>query len=384
MPATPFQRRSSCPSYYDEVNPTQLFVDLDAIARNLARLRDAGGGRDLIVAVKADAYGHGLVPVARRIEPDVAFFGVATVSEALALREAGIEKPILKLSPTLPDELPDAVRARLTITVSSFADVAAAASVAGAQGAILPVHIKIDTGMRRVGVLPAEAAALARGVAEADGVELDGVFTHLAVADVEGELEFTERQLSEFLAAVSAVQGGVGEIPWIHAANSAGILNLDLGGTNAIRPGIAMYGSSPDWNSKGLELEQTARWTSRITLVKTVEAGESVSYGRTWAPDEVTRIATVAVGYGDGYSRLNSSRGRVLIDGRSYPVVGRVCMDQILVDLGPDSTIEPGAEVVLMGASGDERITPQELADLMGTIPYEVTCLITSRVPRVY
>ena len=371
-------------SYYDEVNPTQLFVDLDAISRNLSRLRDAGGGRELIVAVKADAYGHGLVAVAKHIESKVAFFGVATVSEALLLREAGIEKPILKLSPTLPDELADAVRARLTLTVSSREDVAAAAAAAQEATTTIPVHLKIDTGMRRVGVLPTEAAGLARQIVDAEGLEFDGVFTHLAVADDEAEQDFTRQQFASFLEAAEAVQCEAGPVKWIHAANSAGILNLDLTGTNAIRPGIAMYGSSPDWNSVGLELEQTARWTSRITLVKRVASGDSVSYGRTWTAKHDTQIATVAVGYGDGYSRRNSNRGRVLIDGRSYPVVGRVCMDQILVDLGPDSDIRAGAEVVLIGASGEQRITPQELADVMETISYEVTCLITGRVPRVY
>lgn len=355
------------------MNPSRLTVDLDALTRNLLRLRDAAGGRALIPAVKANAYGHGLVEVSRHIEPLVAMLGVAAVDEATALRAAGITKPILKFSPTLPDELDAAAAACLTLTVSSLDDVHAASD----SGHEFNVHLKIDTGMRRVGVQIADAVEAARAIVAAPNLTLEGLLTHLAVADEPDGEDFTRAQLASFQEAVAAVEQAVGKVKWVHAANSAGILDHDLSGTNAVRPGIAMYGSAPG-------MEPVATWTSRVTLVKELAAGEAVSYGLTWRAPRKTRVATVAIGYGDGYSRLNSNRGRVLIDGSSYPIVGRVCMDQTLVDLGPDSQIQTGAEVVLMGQSGDETITVQEIADLMGTITYEVTCLISPRVTRVY
>lgn len=363
------------------MSATELVVDLQAIARNVETLRVRGGGRAIIAAVKADAYGHGMVPVARHIEPIVTGFGVATVDEGLRLRQAGISKLVLKLSPAGVDELPAAIAADVTLVVGSLDDIERIARAARQVGRRADVHLKVDTGMRRVGVAPEEAGRAAAAIRASEDLRLQGVMTHFAVADVEEGRAFTALQRERFVAATRAV----GPVPYVHSGNSAGILNHDLGDDTAMRPGIALYGSAPELNldEEGL-LAPVVRWTTKVTLVKDVAAGESVSYGRTWAPAADTRIATVAVGYGDGFSRRNSSRGRVLIDGRSYPVVGRVCMDQILVDVGPASTVAPGDEVVLLGASGDERITPQELADLMETIPYEVTCLITARVPRRY
>lgn len=363
---------------------TEFVVDLRAIARNLETVRTRGGGRAVIAAVKADAYGHGLVPVAKHLEPDVLGFGVATVHEALTLRAAGIGCMLLKLSPALAEELPSAIAGDVSLVVGSLRSIDVIADAARELGKVTKVHLSIDTGMRRVGVMPDEARAAAVAIAHNPHLHLEGVMTHYAVSDVEEGREFTGQQHDRFAQAVADVKQ-VCDVQWVHSGNSGAILNHDLGDDNAIRPGIALYGSAPDLNrdEPGL-LEPVARWTSRVTLVKHINEGDGVSYGLTWRAPRDTTIATVAVGYGDGFSRLNSSRGRVLIDGHSYPVVGRVCMDQILVDLGPDSEITEGAEVVLLGASGDERITTHELADLMGTIPYEVTCLVTPRVTRRY
>lgn len=363
------------------MSPTELTVDLRAIAHNLEILRSRGSGRRIIAAVKADAYGHGLIPVAQYIEPIVDGFGVATVDEGLRLRAAGISKLILKFSPALPDELPAAIASGLTLVVGHLDDIAGIANQAAAVGRGADVHLAVDTGMRRIGVLPEQVADALSRIQARPELRLQGVMTHFAVADVEDGREFTALQRERFAEARRVV----GDVPWVHSGNSAGILNHDLGDDTAMRPGIAMYGCAPEQNRGEQDLlEPVVRWTSRVTLVKDVAAGEGVSYGLTWAAERATRIATVAVGYGDGFSRRNSSRGRVLIGGTSYPVVGRVCMDQILVDVGPGSTISPGDEVVLLGASGEERITVQEMADLMETIPYEVTCLITARVPRRY
>ncbi|WP_297742207.1 alanine racemase [uncultured Tessaracoccus sp.] len=364
--------------------PTEFVVDLRAIARNLETVRARGGGRAVIAAIKADAYGHGMVPVAKHLEPHVLGFGVATVPEALTLREAGIGCMLLKLSPALAEELPGAIAGDVSLVIGSLRSIDVIADAARELGKIAEVHLSVDTGMHRVGIMPDDARAAAVAIADNPHLHLDGVMTHYAVSDVEDGREFTRQQHARFAQAVAEVKQ-VCDVQWVHSGNSGAILNHDLGDDNAIRPGIALYGSAPELNrhEQGL-LEPAARWTSRVALVKPVKEGDGVSYGLTWHAPRDTTIATVAVGYGDGFSRLNSSRGRVLIDGRSYPVVGRVCMDQILVDLGPESGITEGAEVVLLGASGDERITTHELADLMGTIPYEVTCLVTQRVTRRY
>lgn len=370
---------------YDGKMPTNEFVvDLRAISRNLETVRTRGGGRAVIAAVKGDAYGHGLLPVAKHIEPQVMGFGVATATEAITLREAGISRLILKLTPPFPDELPTLIRHDVSLAIGSLRNIAPAAEAARRLNTVAKLHLNIDTGIHRVGIAPEDVRQAVEEISADPHLHLEGVMTHFAVADVEEGREFTALQRERFVEAVARVRE-ICDVEWVHSGNSAGALNHDLGDDNAIRPGIALYGSAPEMNraETGL-LEQVARWTSRITLVKTVQAGEGVSYGLTWRAPQDTRIATVTVGYGDGFSRLNSSRGRVLIDGRSYPVVGRVCMDQILVDLGPDSNVQEDAEVVLLGASGDQRITPQDMADLMGTIPYEVTCLVTSRVRRRY
>lgn len=358
------------------MGPTELLVDLDAISRNLRRLRDRCGGLPAIAAVKANAYGHGLVAVARHLEQEVAAFGVATVEEGARLRQAGITRPILKFSPALDDELPDAIAAGMDLTITSLEGVEAVSRAARAAGVVVGVTLKVDTGMRRIGVEPDDAPAIARTIRSHPGLRLDGIATHFAVADEPDGRDFTERQIAVFRRVVDATRAEAGDIAWVHTANSAGILGYDLDGDTAIRPGLALYGG-------GL-LEPVARWTTRVLYVKRVRAGETVSYGRTWTAPEDTMVATLATGYGDGFSRLNSNRGRVLIRGASYPVIGRVCMDQTMVDLGGDTDVAAGDEVVLMGEDGDERIGVEELAEVMGTIPYEVTCLITPRVRRVY
>lgn len=364
---------------------TQLAVDLDAISRNLERLRSRAGGLAVIAAVKANAYGHGLVDVARHLEPRVAALGVATVEEGAALRAAGITRPILKFSPTLADELPAALAARLTLTVGSLRGIDELAAAVRAAGQRVAVHLKVDTGMRRVGVEPDDAVEAARRVAADPQLDLEGIFTHYASSDEESGRALTLAQATTFRRVVAAVRDEVGEVRWVHSANSGAILNHDLAGDTAIRPGIALYGSGTLLEgSAPLGLEPVARWTTRVTHVKRVASGETVSYGATWTAPRDTVVATLAVGYGDGWSRLNSNRGRVLVDGVSRPVVGRVCMDQAMVDLGPDGDAEVGAEAVLMGAEGDERITVEEIARLMGTITYEVTCLIAPRVERVF
>jgi len=368
--------------------PCELIVDLDALNRNVALAAELAGDRTVMVAVKADAYGHGLIPVARSIEEagSAQWLGVATVAEATALRAAGISMPILKFSITLRDEMVEALAARVVFTVGDTQGITDLGDAAAGAGVAADVHLKVDTGMRRIGAKPDDAVALARQIVAHDGLRLGGIYTHLPVSDTPEGGDFTRQQFRVLATAARAVVEVAGPLAFVHAANSGALLSHDLASTTMVRPGIMVYGSRPDPATPAERApEPVDRWTSRLAFIKQIRAGETVGYGRTWTAPRDTWIGTVAVGYGDGYSRLLSNRGRMLVDGRSVPVVGRVCMDQTMIDLGPDwPSVRVGDEVVLLGQSGDEEITVEEIAGLMGTITYEVTCLISPRVPRRY
>ncbi|MFT3971570.1 MAG: alanine racemase [Micropruina sp.] len=303
------------------------------------------------------------------------------------MRRAGITLPILKLSPTRGlDEVGRALMSALTLTVVDEASVAEASQVAERVGLTgVAVHLKVDTGMRRVGVQPAAAPALAVRIANDPHLHLQGLFSHLPISDTPDGVEFTHAQTELFRETVAAVEDAAGPVELKHLANSGAILGHPDSWFDLVRPGIMIYGSLPDPLAEpSVNLRPGLNLTTQISFVKPVAAGETVSYGRTWTAPRDTWIATIPAGYGDGYSRLLSNRGRVLIGGASYPIVGRVCMDQTMIDLGPEPVAGIGDEVVLIGRSGDQVITVAEIAELMGTIPYEVTCLITGRVTRDY
>lgn len=368
---------------------TTARTHLGNIRRNLGVVRArVGPGRKILAAVKADAYGHGAVAVSRMIERTAAadWLGVATVGEGRQLRDAGVRLPILKLSHALsPAEAQAALADRLALTVVDAAGIDAAAAAAGLLGVTADLHLKLDTGMRRIGAEPEEAAALARRVDAAPGLRLQGVFSHLPVADTDDGRAYTRGQVARFAAAVADVERARGPVELVHLANSGAVLMHPDSWFSMVRPGIMLYGSYPDpTTDRAAPLAPGLTWTTEVSFVKKVPAGETVGYGRTWTAPRDTWIGTIPVGYGDGYSRLLSNRGRVLIRGSSRPVAGRVCMDQTMVDLGmgdaPEAAV--GDEVVLLGRSGPAEITCEELADLMGTIPYEVTCLLTARVGR--
>lgn len=372
----------------DMLYATHLEVDLTAISHNLRQVKALSPGAQVLVAVKAQAYGHGAVAVARQLVSEglADAFGVATTPEGLELRAAGIEIPILKLSPAFPEELDAAVAADLSLTVVSAETIDQLAAAATRAGRIAACHLKVDTGMGRIGCEPEQTRELANRITAHRALHLAGIFTHLPISDSPAGDEFTDSQLARFRAAVAGI-----DAPLIHAANSGAILGHDLGQATMVRPGIMAYGYFPDAHAtpRPVELRQAITWKSRLSFVKQVPAGRSVSYGRTWIAPVDTWIGTVPVGYADGFSRLNSNRGRMLVGGRSVAVAGRVCMDQTMLDLGP---VVPGApapaavgdEVVILGGQGDQFIATDELAELMGTINYEVTCLINARVPRVH
>lgn len=362
-------------------------ANLDGVRARVCAGRPA---RQVLLAIKANAYGHGAVEVARMVEATGCAdrLGVATVPEGLELRDAGVRLPILKLSHALDaDETRAAVERDITLTVVDAATIDAAEAAAAALGVRRPVHLKVDTGMRRIGCEPDAALALCRRVDAAPHLRLEGLFSHLPASDVPEGDAFTAAQIALFGRVAADAEAARGPIPLKHLAASAGVLAHPDAWFDMVRPGIMAYGHLPDpATAATVPLRPGLSWATAVSFVKPVAAGETVGYGRTWAAPRDTWIATLPVGYGDGYSRLLSNAGRVLIGGASRPIVGRVCMDQVMVDLGPGNPgrVAPGDRAVLLGTDGGEEITAQELADLMGTITYEVTCLVGARVERRY
>lgn len=377
--------------------PTSVVTTrLDHIRANLDAIRARVGERKVLAAVKANAYGHGAVEVSRMIEATGAadWLGVATTDEGLELRAAGIGLPILKMSMERgADGVAAAIAAGITLTVTDEASIDAAAAAARTLGRQAEVHLKVDTGMRRIGCPPEAASRLAQRV-DASGLILGGIFSHLPISDSPAGDDFTREQIALFTRTATDVEDARGPVPVKHLANSGGVLGHPDAWFDLVRPGIICYGAYPDPEApRTVPLLPGLEWRTRLTFVKRVAAGETVGYGRTWMAPADTWVGTIPIGYADGYSRLLSNRGRVLVGGASRPVIGRVCMDQTMVDLGPDAPASVGDEVVLVGTAdgGDgslsirpDEITTTELADLMGTIPYEVTCLITRRPGRVF
>lgn len=366
---------------------THAKIHLQNIRFNLEGIRKAiGPERKLLIAVKANAYGHGAVEVSRMAErAGVDWLGVATVPEGLQLREAGIRLPILKFSPSFPEELAAAVEAGITLALCSEAEARSLQAAAETAGKPATAHLKVDTGMGRVGVASGAAAALARLIdSECPNIRLEGIFTHLPVSD-EADPAYTREQIDRFKGVVEAVNAALGRRLLAHCSNSGAVLGHEAAWLDMVRPGIMIYGFYPDSGTpRSIPLKPGLSLFTRISFLKRVEAGTSIGYGRTWVAPRDTWIATIPAGYADGLNRLFSNRGRVLVNGRSCPIVGRVCMDQSMVDLGPDPFAAVGDEVVLIGRSGALEITVDEWAQALGTITYEVTCQINGRVARLY
>ncbi|MBW6455150.1 MAG: alanine racemase [Trueperaceae bacterium] len=360
-------------------------VDLDALRHNLAllRARTAPGVR-LLAAVKADAYGHGLLPVARALAAAGAeAFGVATAAEALALRGAGVPGDVLAFGPVRAG-IAELVAADVALTVAQPADLEAIA--AAAAGARARVHVKVDTGMGRLGLAPAEARALIAAVDRSPLADLEGVWTHLASADEPDATEpdsATHRQVAAFAALLARLERDGLRPRWAHAANSAGTLLLPEVHHDLVRPGIALYGQPASaWLARRVpDLRPVMRVDAPVTFVKRVTAGTPISYGGTWCAPRDTVVATVRLGYADGYPRSLSSQAEAGHRGRRVPVVGRVCMDQLMLDLGPDGDAELGERVDLIGGGAP---TAFELAADAGSFAYELLTRIGPRVVRRY
>jgi alanine racemase len=364
---------------------THAVIRLDNLRYNIRTLRGRlNPAIKICMAVKADAYGHGAVRVSQTaLTAGVELLGVATMEEGLELRAAGIKAPLLLWGLFFPEEA-DAIAVHgITPFITDAGGLDCLAKAAERVGKRLPVHLKVDTGMGRIGCRPDEALGLAKMIQDSRTLYLEGLATHFPVSDT-AEAAYTDDQtrLLETLRAEIAKLGI--DITYTHAANSGAIIDKPQSHFNLVRPGIMLYGYYPSTEQKrALLLKPVMEFKTRISFIKKVPAGAGISYGHIFKTPQDTHIATLPVGYGDGYSRLLSNRGEVFIQGRRYPVAGRVCMDQTMVDLGPRTDLKVGDEVLLFG-SAPGAPDAEEIARLMGTIPYEVTCLITKRVPRVY
>jgi alanine racemase len=350
-------------------------IDLDAIRHNVRLLKPSGS--ELMAVVKANAYGHGDVPVARAaLDAGATWLGVAAIEEGAVLRDAGIDARVLMLSEFPRGAERDGLTASLTPTL--YTEDGLKELVAASRDAV-GVHIKVDTGMHRVGLPPDRVPEFARAVIDA-GFVVDGLWTHFAKAEVLTD-PLSAQQLHAFREVVGKLEGMGIRPQYVHAANSAATMALGESHFDLVRTGIAMYGILPGPDLSDPGLQPAMSWRSEVTLVKRVARGDGISYGHHYRVDKDSTIATVPVGYADGYSRLLSNRGEVIIRGRRHRVAGAVTMDHIMVDCG-DHPIEPGDTVTLLGSEGEARVTADDIAGWMGTIPYEVVCGVSERVPR--
>ena len=379
-PPTPLHE----PTISDGVlRPTHLEVDLSRIAANYHAIAGHAGA-PVMPILKANAYGHGLVPVAKRLQAEGApYFGLAYLEEGIRLREAGITAPILVMGGILGSQIPLFLEHELHLTASSVDKLRAVEEAAEASGLRAKVHLKVDTGMERIGVHWYSAEKLLEASLSCSHVDIEGVFSHFASSDAE-DLTYARLQLERFEEVVSFYERCSLPTPMRHMANSGAVLQLPEASLDLVRPGILLFGVAP---SSTVPLTVPVRpamtWKSRVVYFKVVKAGNPVGYGSTWAPDKMTRVVTVPVGYGDGYLRGMSHSAEVILQGERYPVVGTICMDQVMVDIGWDSAYN-GDEVLLLGEGQGQAIRVEELADWAGTIPYEVLTNINTRVPRVY
>ena len=368
------------------MRPTQAVINLSAIRHNVRQIRSTlAPDTRFIAVVKANAYGHGVIPVSRTLLGAGAdWLAVALPEEGAELRSAGFRVPILVLGLLFPEQLPTAIDHELTVTVSSLDTLNAFNAIALAKKSRIRVMVKIDTGMGRIGVLPEAAAEIVRLGSTLPGIEVAGTFTHFAAAD-EPDSSFSLFQLAKLEETLGTLRKQQILPPVVSAANSAATLTLRDAHFNAVRPGIILYGLPPaSGMSLPVDLQPAMSLKTRIVHIKQVPADTPVSYGCTYRTTERTWLATLPLGYADGYSRHLSSRAPVLVRGIRRQAVGRICMDQTVIDLGPDCNAEIGDEAVLFGRQGDAEITLTELADLAGTINYELACGISPRVPRIY
>jgi alanine racemase len=374
-------------------------IDLKAIAHNIKELRRiTHSSARLMGVVKANGYGHGAIEVAQcAIKNGAEVLGVARIEEGIQIRKAGIEVPILIFGYTHPELAAVLLEYDLTQTVYTFASAQAFSQTAASLGKKIKIHLKVDTGMGRLGLLSlnfkpdnsvainADAIEETLAIAGLEGLELEGIFTHFATAD-HADKSYAEDQLDLFMNYLTRLRKAGLETPVRHAANSAALIDMPDSHLDMVRPGIAIYGLYPsdEVNKKHVPLKPAMSLKAKIIHLKGVPAGFKVSYGITHETRKATTIATVPIGYADGLNRLLSSRGQMLVHGQRAPIIGRVCMDLTMLDVGHIDSVQMGDEVVIFGRQGNDSITVDEIASTLNTINYEIVSTITARVPRIY
>ena len=367
------------------MQPTRAIIHLDNLRRNILAAREKAGPHPKICfPVKADAYGHGAVSISRyALEAGVEYLAVSGFSEGAELRAAGIGAPVLLLSQTLPEDLPEIASQELIPFVSDEEYIEEAARAAKRLGKKLTVHLKVDTGMGRLGCPPEEAATLAGKIASSPGLSLGGIATHLSVADstAPDHIAYTKEQLRRFREALDAVRKAGIDPGIVHAANSGALVFHGDSYFDMVRPGIFLYGYPPPGAQLELPVEPVMELQSKVVLIRKLKAGATASYGNTWTAAGDTFVGVIPCGYADGLPRGFSNNHSALIRGKTYPAIGTICMDQFMVNLGPATEVKRWDEAVIFGPG---FITAADMAEKLNTIPYEITCNIHKRVPREY
>ncbi len=364
---------------------TYIGIDLDALNYNIDNIKKKIGGAKLLAVIKADAYGHGAVQMAREIESKCDFFGVACIEEAVELLKAGIKTPLLILGYVFEDVYDVVVKNNIRIPIFSYDMAKALSDEAVKQGKIAPFHFVVDTGMSRIGFqCTEESIAECEKICSLPNIKAEGIFSHFATAD-EADLSKTLAQKEKFISFVNALEDKGIETPIKHLNNSAGIMNFD-DTFDMVRSGIITYGLYPstDVDKTLIDIKPVMSWHAAVSHVKMLEAGREISYGGTYTTKESRKIATVPVGYADGYPRCLSNTGRVIINGKFAPIAGRVCMDQFMVDVTDVDGVEVGSEVTLIGSNGKLKISVEDIADNAGSFNYEQVCRMSRRVTRIY
>jgi alanine racemase len=366
------------------VRPTYLEVNLTQLKDNLQAIRAKVSPSKVMIVIKANAYGHGMVEVAKFLAPHADYVGVAVLEEGILLREIGISAPILVLGGIWGDQIPKYIENDLTLTASSVERLEQIAQAAGNLKKVARVHLKIDTGMERIGVHYYNAHFLQEAALRySNCVFVEGIYSHFANADA-ADLTHARLQIERFNEVLHFYEKHSLPMPLRHMANSGAILQLPEAYLDVVRPGILLYGVYPSAEAAHtVQVRPALSWKSRVVYFKVTKPGHPVSYGSTWESDHPVRIVTIPVGYGDGYFRSMSNKAQVIINGKKYPQVGRVCMDQIMINIENDSGYN-GDHVILIGGDGKENVTVEDLAGWADTIPYEILTNINTRVPRIY
>lgn len=358
-------------------HPAWIEIDLKRFEENISNIKWYIGNTLLCLPIKANAYGHGLIPIAKAAQKaGVDYLAVSCLQEGSLLRSSGITLPIIIFGPVYEDQICNLIDLDLEFTISSKYKADLAQSICEKKKKKAKVHLKIDTGMRRIGVRISSAFSLYEYLQKSDLIEIKGIYSHLATADTENDV-FAKKQIEDFANFSNFIKG---KKPVFHLANSGGVVYYPNSYFDMVRPGLLSFGY---FSNPHVLVKPFFSLKAKVGYFKVIEKGESVGYSQSYIAPKRTRIVTIPIGYGDGYRRSLSNIGSVLIRGKTYPICGNICMDQFMVDIGDDEAYV-GDEVVLIGSQGDKEITLQQVADLCKTIPYEVLCLFNERVPRVY